>query len=140
MSTQKPTNHPISMLPVFTEMIDGMHESSQEQLVYMEQAKHKSHVLDDFTINRLKEVYTNQLADQWLFVEQFDRWQAMKLTDAQRNEVSRLSLQVAQLKTVNEGILKIVSAIEHATIDKIMAMEDGELALAVMSGKIKLPT
>jgi predicted Fe-Mo cluster-binding NifX family protein len=84
-----------------------------------------------------KRYYTNQLADQWLFVEQFGRWQALKLTDAQRNEVSRLSLQVAQLKTVNEGILKIVSAIEHATIDKIMAMEDGELALAVLSGKIK---
>jgi hypothetical protein len=43
------------------------------------------------------------------------------------------------VKPLNEGILKIVSAIEHATIDKIMAMEDGELALAVLFGKIKPP-
>ena len=39
----------------------------------------------------------------------------------------------------NEEILKIAHSIKHETIDQILAMDDVELAIVVLSGKIKMP-
>jgi len=131
--------HPISMLPVFTDMIDGMLESSLEQLDNMGLVIDKPHVLDDATLKRMITLYTEQLEDQQLFLNQMERWKQEKLSDTELVEVNRLLSQSENLKETNEKILKLSRSIEHATIDKIIAMDDGELALSVLSGKIKLP-
>lgn len=54
-------------------------------------------------------------------------------------EIDRLVKQSPILKQVNEEILKLARSIEHATIDKIMTMDEIELTEAVLSGKIKPP-
>jgi len=132
--------HPISMLPVFTDMIDGMLESSLEQFDNMGLVIDKPHVLDDATLKRMITLYTDQLEDQQLFLNQMERWKQEKLSDAELTEVNRLISQSGKLKEINEKILKLSRSIEHATIDKIIAMDDEELALSVLSGKIKPPS
>jgi hypothetical protein len=59
-------------------------------------------------------------------------------SDAEAKEIDQLVKQ--SLKEVaNEEILKIAHSIKHETIDQILAMDDVELAIAVLSGKIKMP-
>src|SRR5574343_496040 len=129
--------HPISMLPTFTFMVDGMLEESMVQLDNLRQAVAKPYVLDDATLNRVFDLYDKQLDDQRYFLEQFSRWQQDRLSAAQTQEVNRLIKQSATLKEVNEEILQIANSIKHETIDQILAMDEMELAIAVLSGKIK---
>lgn len=130
---------PISMLPTFTFMVDGMLEESLVQLDNMRKVVDKPHVLDDATLNRVFELYNNQLDDQQFFDEQFSRWQQGQLSDAEAKKIKRLVKQSATLKAVNEEILEIAHSIKHETIDQILAMDEFELAIAVLSGKIKPP-
>ena len=139
MGDQQIQWHPISMLPTFTFMVDGMLEESLVQLNNMRGMVDKPHVLDDATLNRVFDLYDKQLDDQRYFVEQFSRWKQSHLSNAEGKEVDRLIKQSATLKDVNEEILKIAHSIKHETIDQILAMDDVELAIAVLSGKIKMP-
>ncbi|MDQ5768647.1 hypothetical protein [Thiothrix subterranea] len=135
----QPQWQPISMLPVFTDMIDGMLESSLEQLQNMQAVKDKPHVLDDSILGRVIALYSEQLQNHGAFQEQFNRWKKTGLCATDLAEVERLIQQLAKLKTANETILGIAKSISHATIDKIMAMDDAELAVAFLSGKLKRP-
>ena len=67
------------MLPTFTEMIDGLLEDSTIQLGNMRAVEDKPHVMDDATIKRVIKLYSEQLEDHWLYVEQFKRWKKKKL-------------------------------------------------------------
>ena len=139
MGDQQIQWYPISMLPTFTFMVDGMLEESLVQLNNMRGVLDKPHVLDDATLNRVFDLYDKQLDDQRYFVEQFSRWKQGHLSNAEAKEVDRLIKQSATLKDVNEEILKIAHSIKHETIDQILAMDEIELAIAVLSGKIKMP-
>lgn len=130
---------PTSALPTFTFMVDGMLEESLVQLDNMRQVVDRPHVLDDVTLNRVFELYNNQLDDQRFFDEQFTRWQQGDLSDAEAKEIDRLVKQSAKLKAVNEEILKIAHSIKHETIDQILAIDEFELLAALLSGKIKPP-
>jgi len=140
MKTQQPHWQPISMLPVFTDMVDGMLEAALAQLDNLQRAADTPHVLDDATLNRVIELNDNQMQDHWLFEEQFARWKREPLSHAQAKEVDRLTQQSSKLKGTNEAIRAIVHRLAESTIDKIMAMDETELALAVLSGKLKPPT
>lgn len=135
----QPQWQPISLLPTFTFMVDGMLQESTAQLRNLREVVTRSHILDESTLNRIVDLYTEQLDNQQLFVEQFSRWQQDKLSKTQAKEVKRLLKQSATLKDVTEEILQIAHSIEHTTINKILAMDEIELALAVLLGEIKLP-
>lgn len=135
----QPQWQPISMLPVFTDMIDGMLEASQEQLANLQLVREKPHVMDDATLQRMVGLYSNQLEDQWLFEEQFSRWLRENLKPDETREVERLMAQAAKLKASNEQILHIADQIRHSTIDSILGMDESERMEALASGKLKLP-
>ena len=139
MDTRQPNWHPISMLPLITEMLDGTLESANEQLDSLRPVVDKPHVLDSNTVSRIITLYTEQAEDHWVFEEQLNRWKKDAPSASQSNEITRLEGVLAQTKIIREEILKIAQAIEPNTIDKIMEMDDAELALAVLSGKIKPP-
>jgi hypothetical protein len=136
---KQPQWQPISMLPVFTDMIDGMLDASQEQLANMELVSEKPHVMDDATLQRVVRLYSEQLEDQWLFEEQFSRWLRESLKPEETREIERLMAQAAKLKASNEQILQIAGQIRHSTIDSILGMDDFELMEALASGKLKPP-
>jgi hypothetical protein len=58
-----PQWHPISALPMIAQALDGMLESAEDVLQSLEQARPRPHVLDDYTIGRVREAHGTQLND-----------------------------------------------------------------------------
>ena len=124
-----PTWQPITQLPLIGSLIDGMLESAEEQYQTLQQARRKPHVLDDYTVGRVVEVFTTQRDDLWLFEEQLHRWNAQNLTDARRREVSRLSGQLEQLRQVITTILALADELKGGTIEQVLGKSDVQLGL-----------
>lgn len=61
---------------------------------------------DDYTVERVIDVFTTQQGDLWLFDEQLRRWEHRNLTSVQRQEVERLLGQMLQLHEVINAILR----------------------------------
>jgi hypothetical protein len=75
---RQPTPHwqAIAKLPLIASMIDGMLSSAEEQHQTLQKARPRPHVLDDYTVGRVVEVFTTQQSDLWLFEEQLGRGDA----------------------------------------------------------------
>jgi len=114
-----------------------MLEADIEQYETLLEARPKPHVLDDFTVNRVKQAFTAQRDDFWLFEEQLRRWQAGHLTDEQRAEVARLVEQMRRLRENNTRVLELADELSKGTIEKIMAKSDEELGLEFLMGMFK---
>lgn len=142
MPTQEnpqPNWQPISSLPLIATAIDGMLEAAKEQYPALEQAKNRPGVLDDFTVERVVSVYTQQASDLWLYEEQLRQWKEQKLSQAQHQEVTRLEGQLEQLRTQIDAILLLVKDLKPMTIKSLMSKSDLEIAMDVLSGKLQLP-
>jgi hypothetical protein len=130
---------PIAMLPQIAAMIDGMAESAEEQLGNLRQAEDQPHVLDLPTVDRVIRVYTEQQGDLWLYQEQLAHWGRLALAAAQRAEVARLEQRLAALRAHIAALLDLAARLRPHTIESILARPDVELALDVLSGKIRPP-
>jgi len=92
-------------------------------------------VLDDYTVNRVKRVFTEQRNGLALFDEQLQRWLAEPLTDEQRREVERLVEQMRRIRENNANVLALADELSKGTIEKVMAKSDLELGIeALMKG------
>ena len=100
-------------------MIDGMLQDAEEHYQTLLQAAPKPHVLDHYTVGRVFEVFGRQKDDRWLFEEQFGRWKSDKLSVGQRDEVDRLTEQVARCRTVIESMLSLAEQLKQRTIEKV---------------------
>ena len=65
---EQPDWQPISRLPLIGSMIDGMLQDAEEHYQTLLQASPRPHVLDDYTVGRVLEVFGKQKDDLWLFV------------------------------------------------------------------------
>jgi polyphosphate kinase 2 (PPK2 family) len=126
---QQPQWQPISMLPTIATHIDGMLEAAQEQYQTLLPAKARPHALDDYTVNRVKKVFTTQQNDLWLFDEQLKRWQSNQPTAQKQTEVERLQRQMKKLREQITVILELADDLSKGTIEKVMAKSDAELGL-----------
>ncbi len=129
MPTPQPQWQPISMLPTIATHIDGMLEAAQEQYQTLLPAKARPHALDDYTVNRVKEVFTTQQRDLWLFDEQLKRWSEATISAQQRKEVERLQGQMKKLREQITTILELADELAKGTIEKVLAKSDAELGL-----------
>ena len=129
----------ISELPRVAWMIDGMLEAAQEMYPILQAAREKPHVMDDATINRVYDGYGTQLEDLWLYEEQLRRFGKDKTSAEQGREIDRLTSQLMKLRSTLTDCLKLADEISEGTINKIIAMDDMQLAFEVLSGKRKLP-
>ena len=125
----QPQWQPITQLSLIARHIDGMVESASEQYANLLQARPKPYVLDDYTVGRVREVFTTQQNDLWLFDEQLKRWKAGQLSAAQRVEVERLVGQMAKLRQVIDSILNLADELKEGTIEKQLAKSDEQLGL-----------
>ncbi len=137
INKQKLNWQPINFLPKIATMVDGMLESAEENLENLSEAKEKPHVMDDYTVGRMFEVYGTQKADFWMYDEQLDRWQKETLTENQQKEISRLQAQMVKLKKVVDQNLLIAEYLKENTIEKVLAKDDAELAMEFLMGKRK---
>ncbi len=131
---KQPQWQPISMLLWLSIHIDGMLAADVEQYQTLLEARSKPHVLDNFTVNRVKQVFTTQRNDFWLFEEQLSRWQSGQLTDEQRAEVTRLVEQMKRLRENNTRVLELANELSKGTIEKVMAKSDEQLGLEFLMG------
>jgi len=106
-----------------------MVESASEQYANLLQARPRPYVLDDYTVGRVREVFTTQQNDLWLFDEQLKRWKAGQLSAVQRVEVERLVGQMAKLWQVIDSILNLADELKEGTIEKQLAKSDEQLGL-----------
>jgi len=132
-----PQWHPIAALPMIGQAIDGMLESAAEVLQSLEQARPRPHVLDDYTIGRVREAHGTQLNDLWWYTEQLDRWRRASPTPAQAQELDRLTQQLAALRRVLTASLALAEELQAGTIEKVLAKDDVALALEYLLGKRK---
>lgn len=130
---------PISALPTITYIIDGMLHDTQNQHKLLLEAQDKPHVLADYTVDRVIRVYNTQLEDASLYNEQLSRWKKEELSESQRQEVERLTKQVEKLRGICQEILSLAKELKEGTIDRILEKSDIQVALEVLTGKLKLP-
>ena len=124
---------PIDKLPVIAYAIDGMLESAEEQYPTLEEARPRPSMLDDYTVGRVVEVYTEQRDDLWMYEEQLRRWSAQTLTTSQRREVERLTGQLGRLRAVIDKLLVLMDELKGGTIEKMMAKSDVEVGLDMLT-------
>ena len=127
-----PQWQPISQLPLLVRHINGVLLSANKQHGLLQLARSRPYILDDDTVGRVKEVFTTQQGDLWLFDEQLERWKALPLTAAQRQEVERLVAQMQELHTVLAAILELAKELEQGTIERQLAKSDLELGMEVL--------
>ena len=129
----------VTALPLIAELLDGFLNDGKEQLQTLTEAKDRPHLLDDDTVDRVKKVYTAQLDDLWIFDEQLARWNRGRLSVSQRKEVDRLVEVAGRLRKRLTEILDLSAELREGTIDRIMEKSDAEVAMEIMSGKLKPP-
>ncbi|QBD75162.1 hypothetical protein EPA93_03795 [Ktedonosporobacter rubrisoli] len=129
----------ITEMPRVAWMIDGMLEAAEEVYGSLQQAREKPHVMDDLAINRVYEVHGSQLEDLWLYEEQLRRFEKEMTSADQGKEIDRLTAQLVKLRGVLAASLKLADEIREGTLNRIMEMDDGQLAIEVMQGKRKPP-
>jgi len=134
---EQPDWQPISRLPLIGSMIAGMLQDAEEHYQTLLQAAPKPHVLDDYTVGRVFEVFGRQKDDLWLFEEQLARWKTDKLSVGQRDEVDRLTEQVGRCRTVVDSILSLAEHLKQGTIENVFAKSDLELGLEFLLRKGK---
>ena len=137
--SQSPTPNwqPISFLPELAPMVDGMLESAEDVYQSLQQAEDRPHVMDDYTVGRVREVHSTQRNDLWLYEEQLARWSTADPTLAQRQEIDRLTHQLDRLRSMLTLTLALADELKEGTIDTIMAKSDIELAIEMLTGKRK---
>jgi len=130
--TPPPQWQPSSKVFTIGVMIDGMLRGAQEQYQTLLEARPKPHVLDDYTVGRVVEVFTAQRDDLWLWDEQLKRWAGEDLGALRRREVERLQGQMAALHKVVDDILALADELGRGTIETVLATDDMELGLDVL--------
>ena len=139
MTRPTPNWQPLSMLPMLADMVAGMLDEVETQLHSLRAAQQKPHVLDDYTVGRVLKVYREQQDFIWVYEAQLERWQTEMLTAAQRQQAEQMATQLAQLKPGLSEILAIADDLKGKTIEAVLGKSDEELALDILSGKMKPP-
>lgn len=128
---------PLSTLPLIASMIDGMLEDAEQQYATLVQCRPTPHLLDDATVDRVNQVYSEQAEFLGLYEEQFARWSKLVLSQAQREEVNRLTTELPLLSTRIAAILALAKELKHGTIEAVLAKSDLELGLEALFSKNK---
>lgn len=129
----------ITSMPAFLDATEGMLDAAKEQVNNMNLAKLKPHVLDDETINHMIRVYDKQKEDIPFCLEQCEYWKKEATNPKQLKQIAQIEKNLNELDRTVTKIQSIIDYCKNLTIDKLLAKEDGELALDVLMGKIPPP-
>jgi hypothetical protein len=138
MNKQKIQWLPLYKLPLFSSLVDGILQDTKDMYPLLAQAKNKPYIMDDATIHRILKLYTERLEMLPTHTEQIVRWRTEKLTPNQKVELDRLEKAAIQTQELVQNILDLANVMKSYTIDQILAKDEGELALDILSGKLKL--
>ena len=85
---------PVESLPLIGAMVDGLLDEAERQYVNLMSCRSRPHVLDNYTVDRVLKVYSDQAEDVDLYEEQLARWSKLELASVQRREIDRLSAHI----------------------------------------------
>lgn len=132
--------HTRDKLPLFTEMIRGTLNNTEEQTALFMAARDKPHVLDDATVDRALRAYQEQIETIPLHERQLRWWLEEPMTEAQQYQVNDLLAQLTTLRERTQAVLDLLTALRQGTIDRILEMDDAELGRRFLRGELgKLP-
>ena len=134
----RPRWRPISDLPVVASILDSMLHDDEGQYRTLLECRPKPYVLDDQTVGRVIQVFTQQKADLPIYQQQLSRWNTGDLSATQRREVERLQGCVTKLRELAESILFLAEELKQGTIESVLRKSDLELGLEFLLGKRKL--
>ncbi len=102
----------------------------KEQYTNLLEARQKPYVLDNYTVHRVIQVYTEQLEFVPIYKKQLEKWQKeARLTLIQQSEIKRLEKQVRQWEQFVTDILDLANALREGTIEKVMSKSDLKLGI-----------
>ena len=136
---EKPNWQPLSMMPTIASVIDEEVENFQDLYKNLGEARKKPHVMDDMIMDQAINNHRKYLEGAWVYDEQLSRWKKEKLTEKQSREIERLTGQMLKYRKMCEDIIAVSEEIKKGTINRILEMSDEEVAIAVLTGKLKRP-
>lgn len=136
MPNPKVNWQPLSFMPVLLEQITNQAIDLAKLKSSLESARGKPHVLDDFTVDRVKHVHTEQRSMMPVFREQCVRWRKKATAQKDLDAIQATSEQVERVDTLLGEIIELADELSKGTIDKILGMSDGELGLAFLRGQL----
>jgi hypothetical protein len=110
-------------------MIEGMLAGAEEQYVALQECRSRPYVLDNYTVNRVIEVYSEQADDLWVYEDQLSLWRKLNLTSSQRQDVDRLVTRLPVIRERLTAILALAEQLKGATIDAVLPKSDLELGI-----------
>jgi hypothetical protein len=117
-------------------MVQEQLQEAVSQRGNLEQARSKPHVLDDYTVDRVRQFYNEEQKLVDIATEQVARWLREHPTSPQKQDLDNLAGQIEQWGRVVKVILALADELSKGTIDKVMAKSDLELGLeAVLRGR-----
>ncbi len=134
-----PNWQPISMMAMIASIIDGEVQNFEDLYKNLCEARKKPHVMDDMTMDRAITNHKKYLKEAWVYDEQIARWKKEKLTGEQSREIERLTGQMLKYRKMCEEIIAVSEEVKKGTINRILEMSDEEVAIAVLTGKLKMP-
>lgn len=134
---KKPIWRTIEFLPTLEFLLNGGYESNLKQYNLYLEAKDKPHALDDQIIDRSIKLFTSQLDDMWYYEKQISRWK--KENPDKQLQLDHLFAKYERFKEITQKILALVDGLKKHTINRILEMDDIELAKKTMSGEIPFP-
>ena len=136
---EKPNWQPISMMSTIASSIDGEVENFEDLYKNLCEARKKPHVMDDMTLDRAINNHRKYLEEAWVYDEQLVRWKKEELTEKQCREIERLAGQMVKYRKMCEEIIAVSEEIKKGTINRILEMSEEDVAMAILTGKLKKP-
>lgn len=129
-----PVWRPVSYMLIVFDLFGGQLEEAQALHGKLESCRARPHVLDDATLARIRQVYSEQRELLPVQREQFKRWQSDVSTPEQRDMLAHLTARADQLSFLQDQILALVDELSQGSINRII-----DPAAAVLSGRLNLP-
>ncbi len=136
---ETPNWQPLSMIPTIASIIDGEVENFEDLYKNLCEAREKPHVMDDMTLERAISNHRKYLEGAWVYDEQLTRWKKENPTGEQSREIERLTGQMVKYRNMCKDIIAVSEEVKKGSINRILEMSDEEVAIAVLTGKLKMP-
>lgn len=133
---QTVTWYGFDMIPAYITLSEKQLPRSKEQLRLLKACENKPHVLDDYTVDRIIQVYTGQNETLWIPVEQCRKWREQSPNEEQLSDIIQVENSFKNLRSVNDQILALAYCLKKNTIDSVLRKSDIEIALDFL-GNIK---
>ena len=131
---------PIGVLPALIELLEQQLVDAGTQLNNLQRCIGRPHVLDDETLDRVVRLYTDQRDFLNIYREQIVRWTSEGTTPQQNAAFERFSALIVDVDSALGEVLTLATKLSPGTLDKVLGMADGDLAVAVMRGDMPLPS